>query len=129
MKLKITVRSHLRSGGGNFRTHSVDHHFSQHSGSALLPHPAAAAGPEISDKVGRSPVAGVVVRIPAELGQAVQAGDPVVVLEAMKMETLITAAVAGTVNRFWSRLASPSRVDRPCSNSNNPLPYGGKGPL
>ncbi|MBS2038922.1 acetyl-CoA carboxylase biotin carboxyl carrier protein subunit [bacterium] len=97
MKLKITIENRIYEVDVEaFEPEPVHHHFSQHSGAAPPPPPAAA--PEVSDKVGRSPVAGVVVRIPAQLGQSVQPGDPVVVLEAMKMETLITAAVAGKVS-------------------------------
>jgi methylmalonyl-CoA carboxyltransferase small subunit len=48
-------------------------------------------------KVCRSPVAGVVVRIAAQVGQAIQANDPLLVLEAMKMETVITSPSAGKV--------------------------------
>jgi methylmalonyl-CoA carboxyltransferase small subunit len=50
-------------------------------------------------KVCRSPIAGVVVRISAQIGQAIQVNDVLLVLEAMKMETVITSAVAGTVAR------------------------------
>jgi methylmalonyl-CoA carboxyltransferase small subunit len=49
------------------------------------------------DKVCRSPIAGVVVRVHAQAGQALQVGDPLVVLEAMKMETNIIAPVAAKV--------------------------------
>jgi methylmalonyl-CoA carboxyltransferase small subunit len=48
-------------------------------------------------KVCRSPVAGVVVRISAQVGQAIQVNDPLLVLEAMKMETVITSPIAGKV--------------------------------
>ncbi len=67
------------------------------SSGPVLPPPAQEPGPGSSDKVGRSPVAGVVVRIPAALGQTVAAGDTIVVLEAMKMETNLTAACAGVL--------------------------------
>jgi acetyl-CoA/propionyl-CoA carboxylase biotin carboxyl carrier protein len=40
---------------------------------------------------------GTIVKIAVEEGQAVQAGDLVIVLEAMKMEQPITAHKAGTV--------------------------------
>jgi acetyl-CoA/propionyl-CoA carboxylase biotin carboxyl carrier protein len=40
---------------------------------------------------------GTVVKIAVEEGQAVQAGDLIVVLEAMKMEQPLTAHKAGTV--------------------------------
>ena len=98
MKLKITIENRIYEVDVDaFEPDPVLHQFSQHAGSAPPAVAPPAAAPEVSDKVGRSPVAGVVVRIPAQLGQAVQAGDAVVVLEAMKMETLITAAVAGSL--------------------------------
>jgi pyruvate carboxylase subunit B len=40
---------------------------------------------------------GTVIEVLVEVGQAVQAGDPVLVTEAMKMETEIQATIAGTV--------------------------------
>lgn len=45
----------------------------------------------------RAPLSGTVARVLVEAGQAIDAGDVVVVLEAMKMETEITAPAAGTV--------------------------------
>lgn len=73
---------------------------------AAAAHPPAAAPPPQAEneKVGRSPVAGVVVRIPAQLGQTVQAGETVLVLEAMKMETNITAAVSGTLKEVMVKM-------------------------
>ena len=50
-----------------------------------------------ADKTCRSPVTGMVIQVPAEAGQAVEAGQVLVVLEAMKMETRVTAPCAGTV--------------------------------
>ena len=64
------------------------------------PAPAAAAPSEGSadeDKVCRSRVAGTVVKVVAQPGQVIQPGDTLLVLEAMKMETNITAPVAGKV--------------------------------
>ncbi|MGB8011892.1 MAG: biotin/lipoyl-containing protein [Terriglobales bacterium] len=49
------------------------------------------------EKLCRSPVAGVVIKINVEAGQALQANDLIVVLEAMKMETNVTAPNAGKV--------------------------------
>jgi methylmalonyl-CoA carboxyltransferase small subunit len=48
-------------------------------------------------KVCRSPVAGVVIKVNVKPGQAIQANDLMVVLEAMKMETNVTAPVEGKV--------------------------------
>ncbi|WP_442576193.1 ATP-binding protein [Microbacterium sp. F51-2R] len=44
-----------------------------------------------------SPMPGTVVMVPVAEGALVEAGDPVVVVEAMKMEHVVRAAVAGTV--------------------------------
>lgn len=51
-------------------------------------------------KVCRSPLAGVVSKISAQVGQAIQVNDVLVVLEAMKMETVITAPAAGKVAKI-----------------------------
>jgi methylmalonyl-CoA carboxyltransferase 1.3S subunit len=61
--------------------------------------PAQPAGTPVADesKVCRSPIAGVVARVTAQAGQAIQINDTLLVLEAMKMETVITAPVAGKV--------------------------------
>jgi methylmalonyl-CoA carboxyltransferase small subunit len=64
------------------------------------PPPTRGAAPESNvaeDKVCRSPVAGVVVRVNAQPGQQIQANDPLLVLEAMKMETNITSPVPGKI--------------------------------
>ncbi len=45
-----------------------------------------------------APLAGTVVRVQVKPGQEVDEGDVLVSLEAMKMETEITAAVRGTVS-------------------------------
>ncbi len=66
--------------------------------SAPLPPPQPAGGGNVDEaKVCRSPIAGVVVRINARIGQQIQANDALIVLEAMKMETNITSPVSGTV--------------------------------
>src|SRR5262249_23081564 len=51
-------------------------------------------------KVCRSPCAGTVARVPIQSGQMIQVGDVLVVLEAMKMETVITAPVAGKIAKI-----------------------------
>ena len=48
-------------------------------------------------KVCRSPVSGIVVRLIAQPGQNLQVGDPLMVLEAMKMETTVVAPRPGTL--------------------------------
>ncbi len=109
MKLKITIENRIYEVEVEaFEPEPVHRHFNQTGGGAAPP-PPPAASQELSDKVGRSPVAGVVVRIPAQLGQTVQPGDPVVVLEAMKMETLITAAVSGKVSSVLVKIGETVR--------------------
>lgn len=51
----------------------------------------------MSDKVCRSPIAGIVVRVNVQPGQQIKVNDPMLVLEAMKMETNITAPFDGVV--------------------------------
>lgn len=60
---------------------------------AAAPKAAAGAG-SIQVKAG---AAGKVFKIEASVGQSVQAGDPVVIIEAMKMEIPVVAPEAGTV--------------------------------
>ena len=65
---------------------------------AAPPAAPAPAAPVNEEKVCRSPVAGIVVRVVAQPGQAIQVGDILLVLEAMKMETNITAPLKGKVS-------------------------------
>lgn len=59
--------------------------------------PVESATPTANEATIISPMPGIVVRYLVEVGQAVQAGDPVVVLEAMKMENSLPSPIAGTV--------------------------------
>ena len=59
--------------------------------SAMARHPAAHRGP--ADVV--APMPGAVVNVYREAGQAVDAGDPIVTLEAMKMEHVVMAPIGG----------------------------------
>ncbi len=77
-------RLYLRYRGQSYR---VDDHT----------HEAAAKGDEASDGVIRASMNGRVVAVHASEGDSVEAGQPVVVLEAMKMEHVHVAAVAGTL--------------------------------
>lgn len=105
MKLKITL---------NDKTFEVDVEVAEADtatlppaypiGSAVLSGSVASAPLPVANdaavdeaKVCRSPVSGIVVRLIAQPGQALQVGDPLMVLEAMKMETNITAPIAGRI--------------------------------
>ena len=59
-----------------------------------IPQPDATA----AARVARAPVAGVVAQVAVEVGQRVAAGQPLVCVEAMKMEMWLNAAAAGVVS-------------------------------
>lgn len=58
--------------------------------------PAPAAAPAGASTIA-APMPGKIVKVIATVGQAVNAGDVVLILEAMKMQNEITAPAAGTV--------------------------------
>jgi methylmalonyl-CoA carboxyltransferase small subunit len=66
---------------------------------AAAPTPLHGTATPVSDesKAVRSPIAGVVARITAQVGQAIVVNDVLLVLEAMKMETTISSPVSGKV--------------------------------
>jgi len=75
------------------------------AGLAVIPNghsksPSANEAPVNEEKVCRSPVSGIVVRVTSQVGQKIQSGDTLLVLEAMKMETNITAPAAGKIARI-----------------------------
>ena len=60
----------------------------------ITPQPGSAVE---DGKAFRSPISGVVVRVSAQVGQTVEAGDELMVVEAMKMETILTALGPGKI--------------------------------
>ena len=102
MKLRITI-------AGN--TYDVEVEVLDEEESALPHEPAYVPAPNptifgvaetaadrgVDNKVCRSPVNGLVIRVNVAEGQAVEAGQPLMVLEAMKMETQVTALCEGIV--------------------------------
>lgn len=44
-------------------------------------------------------MSGVVIEVKTKAGQLIKAGDQIAVLSAMKMETIVTAPIAGRVDR------------------------------
>jgi methylmalonyl-CoA carboxyltransferase small subunit len=62
------------------------------------------------DKVCRSPVTGLVINVNVEPGQEVQPNDLLLVLEAMKMETRVTATHAQTVKKVNVTPGNPVRL-------------------
>lgn len=67
------------------------------------PAPAAAAAPAAKTEVGagdtgvNAPMPGKIVKLVTEVGKQVNAGDVLLILEAMKMQNEITAPKAGVV--------------------------------
>ena len=106
MKLKITIDS---------KNYEVDvdvaepepagapprFHQSVGSAAARIPISVASPPPDSThvqeDKVCRSPVSGIVASVAVKAGDSLKLGDELLVLEAMKMETQVTASAAGRV--------------------------------
>jgi methylmalonyl-CoA carboxyltransferase small subunit len=79
--------------------------------SSVLPTAKLASKSDIDEsKVCRTPLAGVVSRVPVSPGQQVTADEILLVLEAMKMEIKITAESRGTVK---SVAVSPGDAVKP----------------
>ena len=113
MKLKITV-------DGKVYEVEVDVFEPEPAGPAYVPpvgtarvpaSPPPAAPPRpgaspVADegKVCRSPIAGTVSRVPIQVGQVIKVNDVLIVLEAMKMETVITAPIAGKVAKINAKV-------------------------
>lgn len=61
--------------------------------------PAPAAAPAAGGTTVEAPMPGKVLSVKAAVGQAVKFGEPLVIMEAMKMETEIVAPADGTVSQ------------------------------
>lgn len=63
-------------------------------------------------KVCCSPISGIVVRVSAQVGQAIQANDALMVLEAMKMETVIMSPVDGKIAKINAAVGDPVQAEQ-----------------
>ena len=71
------------------------------SGAGAPPTPVTNDAAVDEAKVCRSPVSGIVVRLIAQSGQHLQVGDPLMVLEAMKMKNELKAPKDGVVAEIY----------------------------
>ena len=71
-----------------------------------LPGNAVNADPNVC----RSPVNGLVIKVNVERGQMVEEGAPILVLEAMKMETVITAPRPARVQAVLAKPGDPVKI-------------------
>jgi acetyl-CoA/propionyl-CoA carboxylase biotin carboxyl carrier protein len=72
---------------------------------------SSSAGPAAGDGVVTSPMPGTVTVVQASVGDEVEAGTPLLVVEAMKMEHVLTAPVAGTVTELDVTAGQSVRLD------------------
>jgi biotin carboxyl carrier protein len=61
-------------------------------------------------KVCRSPISGVVIRVDAEIGKTIAENETLMVLEAMKMETVIIAPIAGKIAKINRAVGDPVKA-------------------
>jgi acetyl-CoA/propionyl-CoA carboxylase biotin carboxyl carrier protein len=65
------------------------------------------------DGVVRAPMPGTVVSVLTEAGQQVSAGQPLVIVEAMKMEHTVTAPADGVVAELTAKAGQQVTMDEP----------------
>ena len=83
------------------------------SAPAQVEAPVQASAPAVNAGASavKAPLPGVVVAVKAQVGQAVKAGETVLIIEAMKMENEIVAPCAGTVSQVLVSKGSTVETD------------------
>jgi acetyl-CoA/propionyl-CoA carboxylase biotin carboxyl carrier protein len=81
---------------------------------------AVAAHGAASDGDLRAPMPGQVLVISAQVGDRVRAGDPVVVLESMKMELVMSAPLDGSITELSVAVGDRVSVDQPLARVEAP---------
>ncbi|MBE6972644.1 MAG: pyruvate carboxylase subunit B [Ruminococcaceae bacterium] len=72
---------------------------------------AAPTAPAAGETAVNSPMPGNVFKVECKVGQAVNAGEPLIILEAMKMEIEVAAPCAGTVKAISATVGSAVNTD------------------
>ncbi len=65
--------------------------------------PAAAPAGNASANAVKAPLPGTILQIKGQVGQAVKAGETVIIIEAMKMENEIVAPRDGTITAIYAQ--------------------------
>ena len=74
---------------------------------------AVSAQPQVGSGTVVAVMPGKIMRVPVKVGQRVEIGEPVCVLEAMKMENELRAPEAGVVRAVYVRPGDDVRKDQP----------------
>jgi methylmalonyl-CoA carboxyltransferase small subunit len=93
------------AAASNYATRSVAHATDSHA-------QGHAEAWDSGGKICRSPVMGLAIKVNVAAGQAVGAGEPMLVLEAMKMETNLMAPRAGIVKSVHIKPGDPVKVNQ-----------------
>jgi acetyl-CoA/propionyl-CoA carboxylase biotin carboxyl carrier protein len=95
--------------------HDGDVDWIGHNGYAWPVRRLSAAETEAAQTDGalRAPMPGQVLLVPVAVGDTVSAGDPVVVLESMKMELVLTAPIDGSVTELTVAPGDQVKLDQP----------------
>jgi methylmalonyl-CoA carboxyltransferase small subunit len=116
LKLKITVDGKVYEAEVDvFEPEPAGPAYIPPAGSARVPAAAPGTPPPLAgrpgatpvadeSKVCRSPIAGTVAKVPVQVGQDIKVNDVLLVLEAMKMETVITAPIGGKVAKINAKV-------------------------
>ena len=117
MKLKITIDGKVYEVDVDVFEPEPSHaSYVPPIGQSRVPAAAPGAAPPVlptitpmaeESKICRSPFSGTVVRVSAQVGQDIQVNDVLMVLEAMKMETMITSPLAGKVAKVNVQVGDP----------------------
>ena len=83
----------------------------ERTGAAAPAAPAPVAAAPARETAVKSPMPGNIFKVECSVGQSVNAGDVLIVLEAMKMEIEVSAPVAGTVKSVAAAVGAAVNTD------------------